>query len=77
MIHAKTDKTSLNMLNELQELFRSMEGHKKSEGRFDHKSFIKAIRKSNVLFDNDDHHDSHEFITWLLDSIHEECKKLG
>jgi ubiquitin C-terminal hydrolase len=63
------------MLNELQELFRQMEMSKKSHGRFDHKNFIKAIKKQNVIFDNDDHHDSHEFINWLLDSIHEECVK--
>ena len=29
------------------------------------------IRKSNVLFDNDDHHDSHEFLSWLINEIHE------
>jgi ubiquitin carboxyl-terminal hydrolase 12/46 len=65
------------MLNELQELFRSIENSKSSSGHFDHRSFIRAVKKCNVLFDNNDHHDSHEFITWLLDSCHEECKKLG
>ena len=45
------------MLNELQELFRQMEMSKKSHGRFDHKNFIKAIKKQNVIFDNDDHHE--------------------
>jgi ubiquitin C-terminal hydrolase len=24
------------------------------------------------LFDNDDHHDAHEFLMWLLNTIHEE-----
>ena len=23
------------------------------------------------MFDNDDHHDSHEFLSWLLNEIHE------
>lgn len=26
----------------------------------------------NALFDNDDHHDSHEFLIWLLNTINEE-----
>jgi len=59
------------MLLELQELFRSLESSKKIKGHFNHKKFMHAIKKSNVLFDNDDHHDSHEFINWLLDEIHE------
>lgn len=33
---------------------------------------MKRIKSLNVLFDNDDHHDSHEFLTWLLNQIHEE-----
>lgn len=77
VLNAKTNKTSLNMLNELQELFRQMVTSKKAGGRFEHKKFIQAIKKSNVIFDNDDHHDSHEFMGWLLDSIHEESIKQG
>jgi ubiquitin C-terminal hydrolase len=33
---------------------------------------MKKIKAMNALFDNDDHHDSHEFLTWLLNQIHEE-----
>ena len=29
------------------------------------------IKKLNQFFDNDDHHDSHEFLCWLLNEIHE------
>ena len=29
------------------------------------------IRKQNTLFDNDDHHDAHEFLSWLINEIHE------
>ena len=32
---------------------------------------MNRIKKLNVLFDNDDHHDSHEFLSWLLNEIHE------
>mmetsp|Transcript_32731 Transcript_32731/g.31960 ORF Transcript_32731/g.31960 Transcript_32731/m.31960 type:complete len:119 (+) Transcript_32731:319-675(+) len=39
------------------------------------------IKKLNVVFDNDDHHDSHEFLSWLLNEIHENIvadnKELG
>ncbi len=31
------------------------------------------IRKLNELFDNDDHHDSHEFLNWILNEIHEKA----
>ena len=59
------------MLVEILSLFRALDGQKKNKGVFDHKNFIKAIRKGNALFDNDEHHDSHEYISWLLDDIHE------
>lgn len=29
------------------------------------------MKKGNALFDNDEHHDSHEYLNWMLDSIHE------
>lgn len=34
-----------------------------------------ALKGTNALFDNDEHHDSHEFINWLLDSVHESFVK--
>ena len=63
------------MLNELQSLFKSMETSRKSKGAFNHSQYVKAIKKGNCLFDNDEHHDSHEFVNWLLDDIHENCIK--
>ena len=33
------------------------------------------MKASNALFDNDEHHDSHEFINWLLDKVHEDFIK--
>jgi len=36
------------------------------------KRLMKRIKAMNKLFDNDDHHDSHEFLMWLLNTIHEE-----
>lgn len=59
------------MLVEVYNLFKALDSHKKSKGIYDHKNFIKAIKKGNCLFDNDEHHDSHEYISWLLDDIHE------
>ena len=44
---------------------------KKSKGSINTKKLMHRIKKSNVIFDNDDHHDSHEFLSWLLNEIHE------
>lgn len=55
------------MLHEVQALFKDLSGQKKSTGAYNHKNFISAIKRHNALFDNDDHHDAHEFVTWLLD----------
>ena len=60
------------MLYELHLLFKSLSNHKKSRGAYNHKRFMRAIKDSNTLFDNDEHHDSHEFINWLLDKVHED-----
>ncbi len=59
------------ILAEIQDLFKQIDGQKKQRGIFNHKKFICALKKANALFDNDDHHDSHEFVTWLLDEMHE------
>lgn len=36
------------------------------------KKLMKRIKSMNELFDNDDHHDSHEFLMWLLNTINDE-----
>lgn len=35
-----------------------------------HRKFIARVRAGKAEFNNDDHHDSHEYITWLIDEIH-------
>lgn len=47
---------------------------KKRYGTFDAKSFILKVKKNNVEFNNEDHHDAHEFLIWLFDSIQENIK---
>ena len=64
-----------DMLYEIHLLFKQLSGNKKSKGAFNHKRFILALKASNALFDNDEHHDSHEFINWLLDKVHEDFIK--
>jgi len=44
---------------------------KKSKGMINTKKLMTRIKKLNTLFDNDDHHDSHEFLSWLLNEVHE------
>ena len=63
------------MMYELHLLFKQLAGNRKSKGAFNHKRFILAIKASNALFDNDEHHDSHEFANWLLDTVHENYLK--
>jgi ubiquitin C-terminal hydrolase len=48
-----------------------MTQNKKWKGTVNSKKFMNRIKKLNVLFDNDDHHDSHEFLSWLINEIHE------
>lgn len=60
---------------ELHLLFKNLENNKKSKGAFDHRRFMRALKDSNALFDNDEHHDSHEFINWLLDKVHEDFRR--
>ena len=31
---------------------------------------IARIRAGNALFNNEEHHDSHEFLQWLIDECH-------
>lgn len=64
-------ESQVNMLHEIQLLFSTLVSKKQNAGRFDHKAFIRSIKKANALFDNDEHHDSHEYVNWLLDDIHE------
>lgn len=63
------------MLFELHYMFRALLQNKKSRGSFNHRKFILALKATNALFDNDEHHDSHEFINWLLDTVHEQSVK--
>ena len=49
-----------------------MSNAKKNKGTINSKKFMARIKKLNQIFDNDDHHDSHEFLIWLLNQINEE-----
>lgn len=49
--------------------------NKRNRGKLNSKKFMSKIKKLNALFDNDDHHDSHEFLSWLLNEIHENLLK--
>ena len=57
------------MLNELSELFKAIVSAKGNRGVINHRRFVSRIRAGNQLFNNDEHHDSHEFISWLIDEI--------
>ena len=57
------------LINELHDLFKSMENAKGCRGVMEHKRFIARIRAGNAQFNNDEHHDSHEFVSWLIDEM--------
>ena len=67
------DETSL--LYALNELFTVIESKKKKAGVIDSKKFIQSVKRNNQEFNNEEHHDSHEFLIWLLDSLDENLKK--
>lgn len=73
-------------MNELHDLFKVYNNSKSTRGIINHRRFIARIRAGNALFNNDEHHDSHEFLSWLIDEIHMNiqedykyflCKKLA
>ena len=47
-----------------------MSNAKGSRGVINHRRFVARIRAGNALFNNEEHHDSHEFLSWLIDEIH-------
>ena len=69
------EKFEYDMLYELHLLFNALQGNKKNRGYFNHRKFILAVKATNALFDNDEHHDSHEFFSWLVDQLHEGAVK--
>jgi ubiquitin C-terminal hydrolase len=62
------------MLRAINELFLMIDQKKKKTGVIDSKKFIINIKKNNQEFNNEDHHDSHEFLIWLLDNLKENIK---
>jgi ubiquitin C-terminal hydrolase len=54
-------------MNELSDFFRMMASIKHNRGTVNHKRFIGRIRAGNARFNNEEHHDSHEFLAWLID----------
>ena len=65
-------------MNELHDLFKSMHNAKNNRGIMNHRRYISRIRAGNAMFNNEEHQDSHEFISWLIDEInmnvHEDYK---
>lgn len=62
------------LVKDVQELFEMMVQNKKSKGTVNTKKLMLKIKKLNQIFDNDDHHDSHEFLIWLINQIQEELQ---
>ena len=52
-------------------LFQAIARCKTSQGYVSPRKFTKKLRVQNAMFDNDDHHDAHEFLNYLLNDISE------
>ena len=70
MLWKPTNTQKYYLLNELHELFKAMSTAKGARGVVNHRRFVARIRAGNALFNNEEHHDSHEFLSWLIDEIH-------
>ena len=62
-------------LKSLSELFNIIENKKKSD-ILNINDFINIIKNNNQEFNNDEHHDAHEFLTWLLDDIEQNINSI-
>lgn len=62
------DNPIFNALFSLNEFFSDT---KNKSFIVDSKYILQPIRKTNELFNNDYHHDAHEFLTWIINYLHE------
>ena len=53
----------------MHDLFKNMHNAKSNRGVINHRRYIARIRAGNAMFNNEEHQDSHEFISWLIDEI--------
>ncbi|OMJ92005.1 hypothetical protein SteCoe_5322 [Stentor coeruleus] len=66
-----------SLTKHMQDLFLLMKSSKKKTEVISAKAFIQQVKRLNILFDNENHHDSHEFLIWVLGTLDEELKKVG
>ena len=62
------------MIKAVYTLFSNIESQKKRVGSIDPMPFINLVKSNNDFYNNDLHHDAHEFLIWLIDNIHEYFK---
>ena len=72
----KNDKNS-SVLHQLAALFNTMSSQKASKAaRIGPNDFVRFVKKENILFDNREQQDAHEFLLFVLNTIQEDEKKL-
>lgn len=62
------------MLKAIFEFFTLLDSKKKKPGIMETKKFMSFVKRNNQDFNNEDHHDSHEYLIWLLDNLNENIK---
>lgn len=77
ILNVKQINDDSSILAAIYELFFLIESKKKKYGIIDSKKFVYSVKRNNQEFNNEDHHDSHEFLIWLLYSLDENLKKEG
>lgn len=57
------------LLIHLTNLFYDIGNSKGTDGFISPSKFVSKVRKQNSMFDNDEHHDAHEFLNFLLNDL--------
>lgn len=67
---ARTDKEAL-LFHSLRDLYTDLVQHSQRTGILSPKSFIDSLRSENEMFRQNMHHDAHEFLNYILNSVHD------
>jgi ubiquitin C-terminal hydrolase len=74
ILNVKGNFDENSMIKAVIDFFNIIELKKKKTSVIDPKKLVTSIKQNNQEFNNEDHHDSHEYLIWLLDILNENLK---
>lgn len=81
LAHKHPESEAETLLSSLSDLFQQISSSRKKFGVLQPRKFITKVKKENVVFDNMQQQDAHEFLNYLLNTIADllaaECKVEG